>query len=266
MNTHADKTQENKSQSVANETSQKLNGSELTFQFVDNRPQAIAQRMLQNMVDNSPRAKRAANFLAIANNNIANGMILQMFKHGKYNFKDPEKHKFSNKAIYNVIKPIPYGESRRKTGRRAKTGVRSGRVGSYHFVRHLEKHGDHLTGDHQPSGAAIKEALRQMLHNSLNMPLTRSMARNAYEKAITIVMNEFWHKTESRTYGGKNTKAQILNDAQDLVTASIEDWKKTIPELEKEGFTKDQIEGIWKDLCSAREFFFKTGNAQVGTL
>ncbi len=52
MNTHADKTQENKSQSLANEISQKQSGGESTFQFVDNRPEAIVQRKLQAMADN----------------------------------------------------------------------------------------------------------------------------------------------------------------------------------------------------------------------
>lgn len=67
MNTHADKTQENKSQSVANASPQK-SGSESTFQFVDNRPEAIARRKLQEMANNSPQAKQAAQLQAIANN------------------------------------------------------------------------------------------------------------------------------------------------------------------------------------------------------
>lgn len=55
--THASKTQENKSQSVANGESQMQNSKESTFQFVDNRPEAIAQRKLQEMVNNSPKTK-----------------------------------------------------------------------------------------------------------------------------------------------------------------------------------------------------------------
>jgi hypothetical protein len=54
MNTHTDKTQKNKSQSVANEVSQRHGRSKTTFRFVDNRPETIAQRKLQEMVDNSP--------------------------------------------------------------------------------------------------------------------------------------------------------------------------------------------------------------------
>lgn len=55
MNTHADKTHENKNQAVANAVSQKKSSSESTFQFVDNRPEAVAQRKLQEMANNSTR-------------------------------------------------------------------------------------------------------------------------------------------------------------------------------------------------------------------
>jgi hypothetical protein len=68
MNTHADKTQENKSQAVSAETSQLQSGGESTFQFVDNRPEAITQRKLQEMANNSPRAMQLKAFQDIANN------------------------------------------------------------------------------------------------------------------------------------------------------------------------------------------------------
>ncbi|MCK5229979.1 MAG: hypothetical protein KAR13_06920 [Desulfobulbaceae bacterium] len=55
MNTHADKKQENKSQSVANTVAQKRSGDQSMFHFVDNRPEAVAQRKLQEMVTLSPR-------------------------------------------------------------------------------------------------------------------------------------------------------------------------------------------------------------------
>lgn len=44
MNTHADKTQENKKQSVANSITPKQGSSGATFQFVDNRPEAVVQK------------------------------------------------------------------------------------------------------------------------------------------------------------------------------------------------------------------------------
>jgi len=54
MNTHADKIDANKSQSVSNGESQLKRGGESTFQFLDNRPEAIAQMKLQEMGNNSP--------------------------------------------------------------------------------------------------------------------------------------------------------------------------------------------------------------------
>ena len=49
MNTHVEKTQENQSQSAANEFSHKQvgNDNESSFKFVNNRPEAVAQRKLQ---------------------------------------------------------------------------------------------------------------------------------------------------------------------------------------------------------------------------
>jgi len=71
MKTHADKTQENKSQSVANEDSQKQSGSESAFRFVDNRPEAVAQRKLQDIANNSLQAKKAAQLQAMADDHSA---------------------------------------------------------------------------------------------------------------------------------------------------------------------------------------------------
>jgi len=51
MDTHADKKLENKSRTVANEVAQKKSSSESTFQFVDNRPEAIAQRKMQDIAN-----------------------------------------------------------------------------------------------------------------------------------------------------------------------------------------------------------------------
>ncbi|HWY38816.1 MAG TPA: hypothetical protein VNY73_09675 [Bacteroidia bacterium] len=46
MNTYANKTQENKSQSAANSISKNIKNSGSAFQFVDNRPETIAQKKL----------------------------------------------------------------------------------------------------------------------------------------------------------------------------------------------------------------------------
>jgi hypothetical protein len=68
MNTHADQTQENKRQAVSAVDSQIQSVGKSTFQFVDNRPEAVAQRKLQEMANNSPRVKQLRAFQDMANN------------------------------------------------------------------------------------------------------------------------------------------------------------------------------------------------------
>lgn len=69
MNTYANSTQENKSQSIATAVSQKKSKSQSTFKIVDNRPEAIEQRKLQDMANNSPQAKQAAQLQSISQQN-----------------------------------------------------------------------------------------------------------------------------------------------------------------------------------------------------
>ncbi len=193
-------------------------------------------------------------------------VVQRMFAVGKTKFKKPASHEFTLASASKATEPIPRGEAREEAGRGAGTGVEVGDIGSYGYVQYLEEVGDGLTGDHQPSGAAVKESIRNMLHTALDKPLTRSMAKNAYQKAITLVMTEAWHTLDSRTYGGRNSKKQIVKGAQDLMTAAMEDWKTTVPGLKSEGFTDGEIKHVWDDLCVARQDFFATGEAQVGTL
>lgn len=65
MSTYANKTQENRSKSLVNTSSQK-SSSESTFQFVDNRPETIAQRKLQEMANNSPQGMQLRAFQDMA--------------------------------------------------------------------------------------------------------------------------------------------------------------------------------------------------------
>lgn len=68
MNSHADKTQENKNQSVANGFAQMEESSESAFQFVDNRPTAISQRKVQETANNSSKISQLRAFQEMANN------------------------------------------------------------------------------------------------------------------------------------------------------------------------------------------------------
>jgi len=65
MVTQADKTKENKSKATSNNVTKDKNRTASDFQFEDNRPEAIAQRKMQEMVESSPQARQIAQLTAI---------------------------------------------------------------------------------------------------------------------------------------------------------------------------------------------------------
>ncbi|GGC66287.1 eCIS core domain-containing protein [Undibacterium terreum] len=71
MNIRVDRVQENKSSSVASAIAHKQSGPESAFQFVDQRPEAIAQRKLQETADNSPGTSQLRSLQAMANRHAA---------------------------------------------------------------------------------------------------------------------------------------------------------------------------------------------------
>ncbi|AOW20147.1 hypothetical protein [Urechidicola croceus] len=64
MTSHSDKTQENKSQSVASTVSQKQSRTNSSSQFIDNRPEVTLQRKYQEMADNSAHSTHAVQLQA----------------------------------------------------------------------------------------------------------------------------------------------------------------------------------------------------------
>ena len=190
------------------------------------------------------------------------------FQAGSYDYPKPFAGGFSVASALEATKPSAgeAGKLGRDAGRESKSGVEEGDVASYAVVQWLEQRGDGLTGDHQPSGAAIKEAIREALHKAMPHALTRAAAGNAYKKAVTVVVTDAWHKAESRTYGGRNTKEQIMKDASDLAVAAMKDWLKLAPEWEDEGWSEEELLEVWTALEKARKHFFKTGKMVIGRL
>ncbi|GEM_PF-5437185 len=68
MNKYADKTSENKSQSVDNSLTKQQSNNESTFQPVNNRPETIVQRKLQEAINNSPRVQQLRALQEMTNN------------------------------------------------------------------------------------------------------------------------------------------------------------------------------------------------------
>ena len=77
MKVQADRVQKEKSQSSSDGKFQSQSSGKSTFQFVHSRPEAIAQRKLQDIANNSPRAIQLRAFRDMANNSPQANKIAQ---------------------------------------------------------------------------------------------------------------------------------------------------------------------------------------------
>lgn len=75
MYTKVEKPNESKSKAVANEVSQKQTGNESTFQFVDNRPDGIAQKKLQEMTNINPRQVEASAGTVVSTKGVTDNVL-----------------------------------------------------------------------------------------------------------------------------------------------------------------------------------------------
>jgi hypothetical protein len=152
MNTHADKTQEKTSQSAANAGSRKQGGQASTFQFVDNRPEAVAQRKLQDMANNSPQLKQVAQMQAVANKFTSQQQpVLQLaggknaflagkeaywhvhYDHVKFGTDDGTRVNFAGRTAKQIRKKL--NEVKGRTPRSAEGSL------SYHqCINYIDKH------------------------------------------------------------------------------------------------------------------------------
>tara|TARA_B110000240_G_scaffold156507_1_gene173929 strand:+ start:337 stop:2016 length:1680 start_codon:yes stop_codon:yes gene_type:complete len=78
MSTYADQTEENKSESVASAVSQLQTSGEPTFEFMDSRPEAVAQRKLQHIADRSSQVSQLKSFQELADNSFQAKEVAQL--------------------------------------------------------------------------------------------------------------------------------------------------------------------------------------------
>jgi RHS repeat-associated protein len=87
--------------------------------------------------------------------------------------------------------------------------VRVYNVGTFEELQFRSVVGDMLDLDHQPSHAAnVARAQAQ-----LGRPLTPVEIENIRYQGTSVAVPQDWHRTQSPTYGGRNTPAQIQADA-----------------------------------------------------
>jgi RHS repeat-associated protein len=104
--------------------------------------------------------------------------------------------------------------------------------------------GDGLTPDHIPSFAAI----RANVERQLGRPLTAAEARALRDQTNAMVIRTQTHRQGSRTYGGRNTPAQIQTDSLDLQAAFQADRAALRQRLIQDGHTPEAIDAAFQKL------------------
>ena len=103
---------------------------------------------------------------------------------------------------------------------------------------------DGLTPDHIPSFASIKMNVERELKRTLTSA-EEAILRN---ETNAIVVRTRSHMDVSRTYGGRNTPDQILQDSLDLQRAFQLDQEAWLQRLLDEGHTLEEILSAFKKL------------------
>ncbi len=101
----------------------------------------------------------------------------------------------------------------------ATTGVQPYQVGTYGDLTDQSLPNDGLQLDHQPSNASNIARLEA----ELGRPLTDEELQQVRNQGTAVAVPTDWHQTQSPTYGGRNTPAQIQADAQNPLGAATRD-------------------------------------------
>lgn len=107
MNSHVDKIHVNKSQLVSNGETQLKRIGQSTFHFLENRPEYVAQRKLQDIVNNSPQVSQLRAFQAMANNSFQVKRMAQLQAVANNNSaqqQQPIQRKENNTGLPDALK------------------------------------------------------------------------------------------------------------------------------------------------------------------
>ncbi|WP_261371693.1 hemagglutinin repeat-containing protein [Yersinia aleksiciae] len=116
-------------------------------------------------------------------------------------------------------------------------------VGSYKDLKKGEVVGDGLEHDHIPSFAALRKAKE----NELGRKLTPAEEKNLYQNATAVEVPKDAHQS-GPTYGGKNTAAQVQQDALDLCGAVCRDTDALRNNMIERGYDPKQVDDAIKQI------------------
>ncbi|WIM82650.1 VENN motif pre-toxin domain-containing protein [Gallibacterium anatis] len=116
-------------------------------------------------------------------------------------------------------------------------------VGSYKDLKRRSVVGDNLDLDHIPSFAALKKAKE----NELGRKLSPKEEKILRDEATTVAVPKDIH-LNSRTFGGNNTRKQIIDDGNNLCLAQQCDLNKMKSSLIEKGYKTKDIDNVINEI------------------
>lgn len=126
-------------------------------------------------------------------------------------------------------------------------------VGSYKELKDRAVVGDGLEHDHIPSFAALRTAKE----NELGRKLTPAEEKTLYQNATAVEVPKDVHRA-GPTYGGKNTAAQVQQDALDLCGAVCRDTDALRTNMIERGYEPALVDDAVKKIIDR--------NRQIGVI
>ncbi|WP_331832630.1 hemagglutinin repeat-containing protein [Pseudomonas sp. LH21] len=202
-------------------------------------PKSVIQAAAWGAAEQTPLGQELARRLDKFQDYVGERVAKYMEKEG-----DAEVH-FNEKDDYDqfligggkLAASILTGVVTNKGSKSPKNPVKELEVDSYKDLKSREVVGDRLEHDHIPSMAALRKAKEK----ELGRPLTDEETKLLYNNATAIELPREIH-VAGRTHGGKNTAAQVEQDAADLCGAVCRDTDVLRKNLLEKGYQADIVE------------------------
>jgi filamentous hemagglutinin len=123
-------------------------------------------------------------------------------------------------------------------------------VAGYDSLAARAEVGDEREHDHIPSNAAVKAYLEK----NLRRKLTYEESTLVKKRATAVEVHKHVHR-QSRTYKGRNTRAQIQRDAENLRAAAEQDIKVLKENLMQQGISEEEIQKCIANIHSRNVLF-----------
>lgn len=202
-------------------------------------PKSVIQAAAWGAAEQTPLGQELARRLDKFQDYVGERVAKYMEKEGDAEVNFNEKDDYDQFLIGGgkLAASILTGVVTNKGSKSPKNPVKELEVDSYKDLKSREVVGDRLEHDHIPSMAALRKAKEK----ELGRPLTDEETKLLYNNATAIELPREIH-VAGRTHGGKNTAAQVEQDAADLCGAVCRDTDVLRKNLLEKGYQADIVE------------------------